>query len=245
MPTRITHSSTTVAGLAVKRLHLDSDSGVNPLSSAVVAEIRASLREAETDPQVGAIVFSSEGRCFCAGADVKEFRTFDVHGFQRYMSDVLAMYAEMIELRKPIIARVHADARGGGAALALSSDFVLSERSARYALPESQRGLAGGGYLMPRLMGKHRAAEFVLLGRDFSAAQMLDWGLLSEVCDGHELDSALERWCAEIARIPASAFAVGKRSLASGYTHGLREAMAVHVQAQTQAFISARSQGLV
>lgn len=245
MPTRITHCRSSIGGLSVARLHLSSDSGVNPLSSQVVAEIRETMRAAEADDEVSGLVFTSEGRCFCAGADVKEFRTFDVHAFQRYMSDVLAMYAEMIELRKPIVARVHADARGGGAALALSSDFVVSARAAKFALPESHRGLAGGGYLMPRLMGKHRAAEFVLLGRDFTAAQMLDWGLLSAVCEAGELDAGLERCCAELATIPPSAFAVGKRSLASGYTHGLREAMGVHVQAQTQAFLSARAKGLV
>ncbi len=113
---------------------------------------------------IRALLFSSEGRSFCAGADVKEFRTFDATSFRRYMTDVLAMYAEMIELRKPIICRVHADARGAGAALAFCSDFVIAAEQVKFALPEAHRGLAGGGYLMPRLMGKHRAAEMVRSG---------------------------------------------------------------------------------
>ncbi|HPU50889.1 MAG TPA: enoyl-CoA hydratase/isomerase family protein [Burkholderiaceae bacterium] len=245
MPTTLTYQQTELAGLTFGRCHLSSDSGVNPLSGAVVAQFRSLMRELDHDRPPHALVISAEGRCYCAGADLKEFRGFDAPSFRTYMSDVLAMYAEMIELRKPIVSLVHADARGGGAALALCSDFVISADSARFALPEAHRGLAGGGYLMPRLVGKQRAAEFVLLGREVSAAQMLEWGLVNEVCPADALEARARAFCEELARIPASAFAVGKQSLAAGLSIGLREAMARHVEVQTEAFVSARAGGLV
>jgi enoyl-CoA hydratase/carnithine racemase len=161
------------------------------------------------------------------------------------MADVLDMYAEMTEVRKPVISLVHADARGGGAAVALFSDFVIAADTARFALPEAHRGLAGGGYLMPRLVGRQRAAEMVMLGRTYSAADMLAMGLVNEVCAASEIEASAARLCAELGTIPPGSFAVSKRSLAAGLSVGLREAMAVHVEAQTEAFVLARSQGLV
>lgn len=268
-PTRLRVSTHDAHGRRWERLHLSSASGVNPLSGATVAALRSRLAavdaavaaEARTagsgaphapDPAAQdpagaphALLLTAEGRCFCAGADVKEFRGFDAAAFSTYMSDVLALYAEMVEVRRPVVCVVHADARGGGAALALCSDFVVAVEDARFALPESQRGLAGGGWLMPRLMGRQRAAEMVLLGREFTACEMASMGLVNRVCAVADLDATVDALCASLATMPPSAFGVGKRSLAGGLSVGLREAMDWHVRAQTEAFAQARAAGLV
>lgn len=266
-PTRLRATVGEAHGRRWERLHLSSASGVNPLSRATVAALRA--RFAAVDAAVAAeacglaaasphpsgsaaaaaaphaLLLTAEGRCFCAGADVKEFRGFDAAAFSSYMSDVLALYAEMVEVRRPIVCVVHADARGGGAALALCADFVVAAEDARFALPESHRGLAGGGWLMPRLMGRQRAAEMVLLGREFTAGEMAAMGLVNRVCAVADLEAAVDELCASLAKMPPSAFGVGKRSLAGGLSVGLREAMDWHVRAQTEAFTQARAAGLV
>jgi enoyl-CoA hydratase/carnithine racemase len=266
-PTRLRATVDESHGRRWERLHLTSASGVNPLSRATVAALRARL--AAVDAAVAAeacgpafasphppspaaaaaaphaLLLTAEGRCFCAGADVKEFRRFDAAAFSSYMSDVLALYAEMVEVRRPIVCVVHADARGGGAALALCADFVVAAEDARFALPESHRGLAGGGWLMPRLMGRQRAAEMVLLGREFTAGEMAAMGLVNRVCAVADLEAAADELCASLAKMPPSAFGVGKRSLAGGLSVGLREAMDWHVRAQTEAFTQARAAGLV
>jgi enoyl-CoA hydratase/carnithine racemase len=270
-PTRVRTSTHDAHGRRWERLHLSSASGVNPLSGATVAALRARLAAIDEavaaevgdpagDPESGApgarrtsegpgvphaLLLTAEGRCFCAGADIKEFRGFDAAAFSAYMAEVLALYAGMVELRRPIVSVVHADARGGGAALALCSDFVVAAEDARFALPESHRGLAGGGWLMPRLMGRQRAAEMVLLGREFTAGEMAAMGLVNRVCPADDLESTLDELCAALAAMPASAFGVGKRSLAGGLSVGLREAMDWHVRAQTEAFVKARAAGLL
>lgn len=245
MTTRLDYSERAHAGVTLGCLHLSSDNGVNPLSGHIVAALRARFASMSSPGAPHALVLTSAGRCFCAGADVKEFRGFDEAAFRDYMANVLALYAEMIETPRPIVCAVHADARGGGAALALSSDFVIASRNAVFALPESHRGLAGGGYLIPRLIGKQLAAEMVLLGRDFAADEMKSLGAVNEVCEADALAARTDAMCERLARIPASAFPVGKRSLCGGLTTGLREAMAWHVDAQTLAFRSARERGLV
>jgi enoyl-CoA hydratase/carnithine racemase len=245
MSTHLAYTERDAFGVTLGHLHLSSDNGVNPLSGHVVRALRQRLASMTAPDAPHALVLTAEGRCFCAGADVKEFRDFDRDGFRIYMTDVLALYADMIEVGKPIVCAVHADARGGGAALALCSDFVIAARDAKFALPESHRGLAGGGYLIPRLFGKQLAAEMVLLGRDFSAEEMRGLGAVNEVCPASVLQAQTDSLCARLARIPAGAFAVGKRSLAGGLSVGLREAMAWHVEAQTAAFVEARARGTV
>lgn len=251
MPTRVTYSLRELGGVAVGEFRLTSDSGVNPLSSATVAEIRARFRDLDHAEPPHALLFAAEGRCFCAGADLKEFRDFTEDSFRGYMTDVLSMYAEMVELQKPIVSLVHGDARGGGAALAFCSDFVVAAEGAKFALPEVHRGLAGGGYLMPRLLGKHRATEMVMLGRSYTAAEMHAMGLVTTVCPPEELETAAAALLAEIGALAPAGLAVAKRSLAAGLslvpgaTGGMRQAMAVHVEAQTRAFVAARAKGLL
>ncbi len=245
MATTVGYAEYPIGHALVGEIRLASDSGVNPLSGAAVAAIRARLqtagdaaRQGQAGPHL--LLLAASGRCFCAGADVKEFQTFDAAAFQNYMSNILALYAEMIAVPKPILALVEGDARGGGAALAYFSDFVIAAETAKFALPEALRGLAGGGYLMPRLIGRHRAAEMVLLGRSYSAAQMQDWGLITQAAPAAELPARLEALCNEIAAIPPAAFIVGKASLAAGLTQDMQTAMARHVTAQTEAFLRGR-----
>lgn len=243
MATTLTRSEALHGGRRFVELRLASDTGLNPLSGATVEAIRATLRQLAAPGAAHGLILSAEGRSFCAGADVKEFRTFGPEDFRRYMSGILALYAEMTEFPKPIICLVHADALGGGAALAFFSDFVIAARSAKFALPEILRGLAGGGYLMPRLVGKQRAAEMVLLGRRFDAAQMHAWGLVNTVCADDALAREAGTLCEELAALRESGFAVAKRSLSGGLGLGLREAMERHVAAQTEAFAAARAAG--
>jgi enoyl-CoA hydratase/carnithine racemase len=241
MPTFLEFRERKAGSRTFAELHLRSDSGVNPLSGAVVASIRETMRRLAAPGSVHGLLITAEGKSFCAGADVKEFRTFDTASFRGYMTDILAMYAEMTEFPKPIVCAVHAAALGGGAALAFFSDLVVAAESAYFGLPEIHRGLAGGGYLMPKLVGKHRAAEMVLLGRTFSARDMLAWGLVNGVCAADEMDNRIQELCEELSRLPEGGFAVAKRSLSGGLGADLREGMKWHVEAQTAAFVGMKA----
>ncbi len=236
MPTTLERADRAAGSRRFTQLTMSSDSGVNPLSSDAVRALRDAVREVGADRQVHGLILRSIGRGFCAGADVKEFRSFDLAQFRAYMTAILLLYEEMTQTVKPIVCAVHADALGGGAALAFFSDFVVAADDAHFALPEAHRGLAGGGYLMPRLIGKHRAAEMVMLGRRYTARDMLEQGLVNRVCPAVSLDAEVGRLCEELAAISPGALAVAKRSLAAGLSIGLHEAMRAHVEAQTEAF---------
>jgi enoyl-CoA hydratase/carnithine racemase len=227
-------------GRTFTEVRLVSVSGVNPLSSGTVAELRELMRTQAASGDRHGLFLRAQGRSFCAGADVKEFRTFGTEDFRGYMDAIMALYAEMLQFPQPIVSLVHADALGGGAALAFFSDLVIVVRGAKLGLPEVHRGLAGGGYLMPRLLGKQRAAEMVLLGRSLDADAALRLGLVTEVCEAGELEARAQAMAEELAALAPEGLAVAKASLAAGLSLDLLPAMQAHVRAQTEAFVRGR-----
>jgi enoyl-CoA hydratase/carnithine racemase len=229
------------AGRVFTEVTLRSQSGVNPLSTATVAQLRDLLRTQAARADRHGLVIRAEGRAFCAGADVKEFRAFGAGEFSAAMTGILALYLEMIHFPQPIVAVVHGDALGGGAALAFCSDYVIAAHGAKFGLPEVHRGLAGGGYLMPRLLGKHRATEMVLLGRSIDANEALRLGLIGEVCEAGALEARTQAIADELAALAPEGLAVAKKSLAVGLGADMAAAMETHIAAQTQAFIRARA----
>lgn len=239
--TEVRRGQRLAGGRAFTELCLVSDSGVNPLSGQTVAQLRAALRENAADDGCHGLFLRAEGAFFSAGADVKEFRRFGVEDFRAAMQNILALYAEMVRHPKPVVSLVQGDALGGGAALAFFSDYVIAVQGARFSFPEVHRGLAGGGYLMPRLLGRHRAAEMVLLGRPIDAARAQALGLVAEVCEPSDLDHGAQALAQEFAALAPSGLSVAKLGLALGLGDDLERNMAVHIEAQTQAFMAQRA----
>ena len=239
--TRLERGERRAGGRTFTEVRLVSESGVNPLSSGTVAELRELLRTQAAGGERHGLFIRAEGRSFCAGADVKEFRAFGTEDFRGYMEGIMALYAEMLACPQPIVSVVQADALGGGAALAFFSDLVISARGAKFGLPEVQRGLAGGGYLMPRLLGKQRAAQMVLLGRSLTADEALQLGLITEVCEVSGLDARAQAMAEELAALAPEGLAVAKASLAAGLSLDLLPAMQAHVAAQTEGFARGRA----
>lgn len=241
MHTEVQRSERHAGGRVFTELCLVSEGGLNPLSGETVAQLRAALREDAASDRSHGIVLRAQGRAFSAGADVKEFRRFSVEDFRAAMQNILALYVEMVRHPRPIVSLVQGDALGGGAALAFFSDHVIAVQGAKFGFPEVHRGLAGGGYLMPRLIGRHRAAELVLFGRTIDAPRAHALGLVAELCAPDELEQRAQAVAEELAALAPSGLAVAKLGLALGLGDDLADCMATHIEAQTQAFASMRA----
>jgi enoyl-CoA hydratase/carnithine racemase len=243
MTTTVTYAQRKLGDHIVGDLHLASANGYNPMSTATVAALRAELKRVDLEGSAHVVTLSSTGRAFSAGADLKEIRAKTVAELGAFISDTLALFDEMMAFSKPIIAVVHADALGAGAALAQFADFVIASDSARFGFPEALAGLAAPGYMTPRLMGRQMAAEMALTGARFSAQRMADLGQVNVVCAPEGLEAAVQDLVQRLAQVPASALALGKRSLRNGMTLPLREAMDCHVVLQMEALQRARAEG--
>ncbi|HXT09553.1 MAG TPA: 3-hydroxyacyl-CoA dehydrogenase NAD-binding domain-containing protein [Roseiarcus sp.] len=162
---------------------------VNALSANVRQGIRDGVKQAEADPAVKAIVLICGGRTFVAGADISEFG-------KPFSGVSLPETQDAIEnCSKPVVAALHGTALGGGFEVALVCHYRVAVPSAKLGLPEIKLGLipgAGGTQRLPRLIGPQAAAEAILSGTPFAAAQAKEWGVVDEiVAEGNLREGAL------------------------------------------------------
>ncbi len=183
------------------------------------------LGEASADVGVRAVVLGATGSAFCTGADLRADRGAPparADGApERVVGDVARLLREgaqrlvaaILDCEKPVIAAVNGTAAGIGAHLAFACDLVVAAEGARFIEVFVRRGLVpdgGGAYLLPRLVGVHRAKELLLLGDDLPAADALRLGLVNRVVPAPELEAAVGELAARLAAGPTRALGLTK-----------------------------------
>lgn len=169
----------------------------------------------ESDTNVRVVVLTGGGdRAFCVGADMSS-SAVNKTGLQ-YWADLDPNGFGGLSLRTtldvPVIARVNGYALGGGMEMVLGCDIVVAAERAQFGLTEPRVGriaLDGGVTQLVRRVPHTQAMSLLLTGRRASAAEMRQMGLVNEVVAVEDLDSAVERWVADIlACAPTSVRAV-------------------------------------
>lgn len=171
---------------------------VNALGQAVRSGLVEALVAALDDTRIEWLLLQSGGRCFSAGADIKEFG-------QAPQAPLLPEVIEAIESSpKPVVAWMHGVSLGGGLELAMACHYRIAAPEARFGLPEVKLGLipgAGGTQRLPRLIGLEAALEMILSGEPIGAGRALDLGLVDGIADeGHTPNEARVAMAAERAR---------------------------------------------
>jgi len=164
----------------------------NPPVNALGADVRQGIADAVTragaDDEVRAIVLIGVGRCFCGGADIREFGQTPI---PPSLPDVI----DIIEAcPKPVVAAIHGVAFGGGFELPLGCHYRIATASAKVALPEVTLGLipgAGGTQRLPRLIGVKSALDMILSGKPVPADAARSFGILDEITDGDLMQAAI------------------------------------------------------
>ncbi len=154
---------------------------MNPINRQMQADIRAMLEGEGADESIRAIILTGAGdRAFCAGADITEFPEINAEGAREALiTNVHRLMRRVMLHPKPIIAAVNGYALGGGCELAMACHFRVVAETAQVGLPEIRLGIVpayGGTQMLPRLVGKARALEMMLLARRITAAEALDYG---------------------------------------------------------------------
>jgi enoyl-CoA hydratase len=178
---------------------LDDPERYNALSSTLVTELKDVLAQIREDRATRAVVLTGAGRGFCAGANLAgddelpaRARDRGPVGLVQMMQEHLAeLMLAIHELPQPVIAAVHGAAVGGGLALALASDLRVASDDAFFASQFIRVGLSscdvGTSYFLPRIVGATRAAELMLTGRRFTAAEADRMGMLNRLVPRDEL----------------------------------------------------------
>lgn len=193
--------------------------------AAILKEVDAS------DARV--LVVTGEGADFCAGADLSD-ESDQRHHLIR-MHEVSEACLALHRVRIPVVSRVDGYAVGAGMNLALAADFVVASTRARFAEIFVKRGLSvdfGGSWLLPRLVGLHRAKEMVLLGEMIDAESLLGLGVVREVVEPELLDAAVAALVDQLSVAPPIAVAQSKRLLNESFESSLEVALDGEARAQ-------------
>ena len=204
---------------------LNRPDALNALNAPMYDGLAVALEEA-ADPEVRAVVLTGAGRGFCAGQDVNELRGPTYGIADRIREHLNRTVLAIRGLEKPVIAAVNGPAAGAGLSLALACDVRLAADTAVFAPAFSGLGLApdsGATWLAGRLLGPGRAFEWLTTGRELSARQALEWGLVSELVAGDELPARAAEVAELFAAMPTRAVWETKRLLDLAQTSTLEQ----------------------
>lgn len=195
----------------------------NALNPEMRAAYLEALERCGSDPDIRAIVLTATGDSFCTGADLSGSRaatgeqTKPHPGATREaMRPSQRVIRALWDCEKPIIAAVNGTAAGLGAHLAYACDIVLAADTARFIEVFVRRGIAldaGGGFLLPRHVGLHKAKELVFFGDDLSAADAERLGLVNKIVPAAQLEATARQWAERLAGGPTFAIGLSKRLL--------------------------------
>ncbi len=224
----------------VATLTLNRPDSLNSLDTATKEALRDTLADVAADAAVRAVVLTGAGRAFCVGQDLREHvQNLETAAKGESLSTVREHYNPIAhtitEMPKPVIAAVRGMAAGAGASLAFVCDFRIGGPKTAFLLAFANVGLAadtGASWTLPRLVGRAKALELLMLAQPVDAATSERLGLLTQLVDDDErvLPTAQE-FAERLAHGPTFAYGQIKRQLAA--TGPLADSL--EVEAVTQA----------
>jgi enoyl-CoA hydratase/carnithine racemase len=202
----------------------------NALSIAMMEALNSSLVAVSDEPATKVVVIGGAGPAFCAGHDLRELRATPDRAFYETTFAVCSrLMQRIVQLPKPVIARVHGVATAAGCQLVATCDLAIAADTARFATPGVNIGLFCSTPMvaLSRAVGRKAAMEMLLTGDFVDAARARELGLVNRVVPERELDSAVESLARQIASKSTLTVAIGKEAfyqqlemdLAAAYDH--------------------------
>jgi 2-(1,2-epoxy-1,2-dihydrophenyl)acetyl-CoA isomerase len=215
----------------VATITLDRPDAANAIDLALGRELMHAAIRCDEDPNVRAVLLTGTGKMFCAGGDLKSFAAQGdaLPALLKELTTYLhAATSRLARMNAPLVVAVNGTAAGAGFSLAVSGDLVLMAESAKLAMAYTAAGLSPDGsstWFLPRLIGMRRTQELMLTNRRLSAAEALEWGLVSQVVPDAELAAVAAALAAQLAAGPTRAFGTVKSLLASAFSESLETQM--------------------
>jgi 2-(1,2-epoxy-1,2-dihydrophenyl)acetyl-CoA isomerase len=218
---------------------LDRPERKNAMSPQMFTELRDVFREIAARPDRDrVVVVTGAGGAFCSGADLSSLDTVELHQLQ-WMRQVGQACIALHQLPQPTIAKVVGVAAGAGANLALGCDLVVASDDARFSEIFARRGLTidfGGSWVLPRLVGLHKAKELAFFADIISAQKAAEFGIVNRVVPAAEIDAFVDDWARRLLAGPPLALSMTKKLLNHSHSVTLEQAVEAEAQAQTVNF---------
>ena len=175
---------------------------LNALNQETIKEITNAVVDLEKDSKIKVVILTGEGKAFIAGADISAMANMTPLEAKKFSELGHNMLNTFEKSRLPIIAAVNGFALGGGCETLMACDIVIAGKSAKIGQPEINLGISpgfGGTQRLPRLIGRMKAKELLLTGRNLSAEEALNIGLVNMVVDDDKLMEEAEKLAGQIA----------------------------------------------
>ncbi len=208
----------------VARILLNRPESGNALNREMAYELLHAALRCDDDPTIRAVVLTGAGNAFCVGGDLKSFAAEQErvgHHLKEVLTGLHTAISTFIRMEAPVIAAVN-----GVAA-------VIAAESARFTVAYTRVGLSPDGsssYVLPRLVGLRRALDLTLTNRMLSAAEALEWGLITRVVSDATLAMEADALAAQLAAGSRGALGAAKRLLHASWNETLETQMAHEAQ---------------
>ena len=230
----------------VATITLNRPKALNALNSQVMTELTTAAAELDADEGVGAIVVTGSEKAFAAGADIKEMSALSFADV--FAQDYFAAWGKFAAVRTPTIAAVAGYALGGGCELAMMCDLLIAAETAKFGQPEIKLGVLpgmGGSQRLTRAIGKAKAMDLILTGRNMDAAEAEHSGLVSRVVPADELMREAMAAATTISQMSLSASRMAKEAVNRAFESPLAEGLLYERRLFHSAFATAdQSEGM-
>jgi methylglutaconyl-CoA hydratase len=232
---------------AVARLWLDRPETRNAFDAAMVTELRDAVRGLSGDERVRVLVLGGRGPAFCAGADLAWMKSTATQTREENLREAEAMadlFHAVYASPKPVVARVHGAALGGGSGLVAACDLALAAHGTQFGFTEVRLGILPAviSPFVLRKIGESAARELFLTGERFDALRALAIGLIRAVVPEAELDAAVEGRVQELLKAGPRAVAAAKALIRDVGGRSVEEVRRLTVERIAEARASAEGQ---
>lgn len=225
----------------VRTISLNRPGSLNAMNRALIDDVARAFDDANACPSTRVIVFTGEGRAFCAGDDRREHVHPENEAEARDLVEAIQQATRSIMFGpKPVVGAINGWAVGGGFEWAINCDFPIWAESARAFFPELGLGVFVTGAvtaLLPALVGLQNAREMLYLGERYSARSLLDLGVAWRVVPDETLRDEAEAVARRIAALPAEAVQRMKRALNAAGASDIERALAIETEATVAGFL--------
>ena len=234
-------------GIAVVRLNRPNK--LNALNPEMIADLRDLATAVRADKDARVVIFTGNGRAFCAGADIAQMAKVEgAAAFLDFIENVQLAFNMIDDLNRPTIAAINGLAFGGGCELSLCCDFRIMAEDANIGVPEITIGLlpgAGGTQRLPKLLPTAIAKQMIYLGEPLNAQTALQHGLINAVApQGKVMDVAVE-WANRLLKLPPVGIRCGKLLVDIAMNGSLKTGIEAERQAMALLFSTEdRTEGL-
>lgn len=231
----------TMTAEGVRTIALNRPQALNAMNRRLIDEVSIAFDDANRDPETRAIVFTGEGRAFCAGDDRNAHVHPENEAEARAMVDAIQRATEAIVFgAKPVVGAINGWAVGGGFEWAINCDFPIWAESAKGFFPEVSLNLFVTGAvtsILPGIVGPVKAREMLFFGDRYSAQDLAQCGVAWKVVPDAQLRDEANATAERLARLPSLAVRSMKRVLNQATAGGLRTALQLETEATVAGFL--------